>query len=93
VVLGLLYAWSRCLWVNIVAHGFHNGLIVTQLYWLTLHGKSLESADDQYNPWWLMLLGTALLGVLLVLFKRISDDVRARTTPPIEKAHEEKWIA
>jgi membrane protease YdiL (CAAX protease family) len=93
VILGLLYAWSGSLWVNIIAHGFHNGLIVTQLYWLTLHGKSLESADEQSFPWWLALLGTVVLIALLMLFKRISEEVRRRKTPALEKAHEEKWIA
>jgi membrane protease YdiL (CAAX protease family) len=93
VVLGLLYAWSGSIWTNIIAHGVHNGLIVTQLYWLTMHGKSLEAAENESFPWWAALFATILLVLLLVLYKRISDDVLRRKTPAIEKAHEEKWIA
>jgi len=31
--------------------------------------------------------------MLMMVYKRISDEVRREKTPPIEKAHEEKWIA
>ncbi len=93
VVLGLLYAWSGSIWTCIVAHGVHNGLIVTQMYLLIRQGKSIDAAEGDSFPWWLGLLGTIILAVLLVIFKRVSDEVRGRKTPAIEKAHHEKWIA
>ena len=47
IVLGLLFYHSKNIWLSILMHFLNNGLIVTQLYIVTLQGKSIENAIDE----------------------------------------------
>jgi membrane protease YdiL (CAAX protease family) len=47
IVLGLLFYQTKNIWLSILMHFLNNGLIVTQLYIVTLQGKSLEKAMDE----------------------------------------------
>ncbi len=47
IVLGLLFYQTKNIWLSILMHFLNNGLIVTQLYIITLQGKSLEKAMDE----------------------------------------------
>ena len=47
IVLGLLFYHTKNIWLSILMHFLNNGLIVTQLYIVTLQGKSLEKAMDE----------------------------------------------
>ena len=47
IVLGLLFYYTKNIWLSILMHFLNNGLIVTQLYIVTLQGKSLEKAMDE----------------------------------------------
>ncbi len=47
IVLGLLFYHTKNIWLSILMHFLNNGLIVTQLYIITLQGKSLEKAMDE----------------------------------------------
>ncbi|MFZ9213616.1 MAG: hypothetical protein ACO21S_00435, partial [Sediminibacterium sp.] len=43
----LFIGWTKNIWLSILMHFLNNGLIVTQLYIVTLQGKSLEKAIDE----------------------------------------------
>lgn len=47
IVLGLLFYHTKNIWLSILMHFLNNGLIVTQLYIVTLQGKSIEKAMDE----------------------------------------------
>jgi membrane protease YdiL (CAAX protease family) len=47
IVLGLLFYKTKNIWLSILMHFLNNGFIVTQLYIVTLQGKSLEKAMDE----------------------------------------------
>ena len=47
IVLGLLFYHTKNIWLSILMHFLNNGLIVTQLYIVTLQGKSLEKAMNE----------------------------------------------
>ena len=47
IVLGFLFYQTKNIWLSILMHFLNNGLIVTQLYIVTLQGKSIEKAMDE----------------------------------------------
>lgn len=65
LVLGLLYAYSKNLWMPVIAHFLNNAIAVVQVYLLRLEGKSVEAAmDDRYPIWW----GVIAIVVVVFLF-------------------------
>jgi len=78
VVLGLIFYYSRSLWLSIAAHCFNNAFAVTQM-------------DDKMPFWW-GLLAIIVLYFLFMIFKRVSNQAIQTFTPPEDKALEEKWI-
>ena len=66
IVLGLLYAYSKNLWMPIIAHFLNNSIAVIQVFYLRLEGKSVEAAmDDKYPLWW----GAIAVVIIIFLFK------------------------
>lgn len=93
IVLGLIYYYSRSIWLNIAAHFFNNAFAVTQLYVLLQKGKTVKDAMDDKWPIWAGLIAAVALYALFVVFKKLSAQSIQTYTPPEEKALEEKWIA
>ena len=66
LVLGLLYAYSKNLWIPILAHFINNAIAVVQVYILRIQGKSIEAAmEDKYPIWW----GAIAIVIIVFLFK------------------------
>jgi CAAX protease family protein len=93
VVLGLIFYYSGSLWLSIVAHFFNNALVVSQIYYLTSKGKSIEEAMNESYPIWYGAVSIVLLTGLFILYKRFSAIDRRRKTPTEEIALQEKWMA
>ncbi|HEX5026483.1 MAG TPA: CPBP family intramembrane glutamic endopeptidase [Agriterribacter sp.] len=93
VVLGLIYYFSRSLWLGIAAHFFNNAIAVTQMYIMIRQGKSVKEAMNETYPMWWGIIGVIILYVLFMLFKKISKEARIKYTSPEDRALEEKWIA
>ncbi len=73
IVLGLLFYYSKNIWVNIIAHFLNNAFAVTQLYYLNkIKGKIDIAQVDPAVPWWAGLLALTAIIVLLIYFKKIS---------------------
>lgn len=82
VMLGLLFYYSRNIWLNILMHFLNNGIAVTQLYWVTRSGKlSKEALDDNFHLGYTSLLVTffaiLILYVLFTAFKKESKLIGA----------------
>lgn len=61
IILGLIYAHGKNLWMPILAHFVNNGIGVFQLYYLRLKGKPIASGmEDKYPLWWGVLACAAL---------------------------------
>ena len=65
--LGLMYYYTKNIWINIVVHFINNSIVLTGLYMMRnkLDKASMEKLDP--HPHW--LLAVAACGVLVLLFK------------------------
>jgi membrane protease YdiL (CAAX protease family) len=82
VMLGLLFYYSRNIWLNILMHFLNNGIAVTQLYILTRSGKiSKDSLDDNFHLGYISFIVTifaiAILYGLFMSFKKESKIIGA----------------
>ena len=93
VVLGLLYYYSGSLLLSITGHFFNNSLVVTQIYYLTRQGKSIEEAMNETYPLWIGGIALVVLTALFIIYKKISESDRKALTPAEDIALEEKWLA
>ncbi len=92
IVLGLIFYYSGSLWLCIIAHFFNNSLVVSQIYYLTSKGKSIEEAMNESYPLWYGAIGIVLLTGLFILYKRVSAIDRRKKTPAEDIALQEKWM-
>jgi hypothetical protein len=93
VVLGLLFHYSGSLWLSIAGHFFNNALVVTQIYILTLQGKSIDQAMEETGPIWVGLLTLLIMAGLFRYYRYYSEQSRRALMPAEDLALEEKWIA
>jgi membrane protease YdiL (CAAX protease family) len=77
MVLGLIFYYSKNLWLSILMHFLNNALVVTQLYIMSQKGKSLDKAANENMPVWIGLVALVLLVVLFRLFRKESAIVLA----------------
>lgn len=71
IVLGLLYAYSKNLWMPVIAHFLNNAIAVVQVYLLRLEGKTIEAAmDDKYPVWW-GIIAIVVIVFLFNLYKKL----------------------
>ncbi|MFN5423657.1 MAG: lysostaphin resistance A-like protein [bacterium] len=67
LVLGLLYAYSKNLWMPIIAHFLNNAIGVVQVYMLRIKGEPIENAmGDKYPLWW----GAIAIVIIVFLFTK-----------------------
>ena len=77
IVLGLLYAYSKSIWMVIIAHFLNNAMGVFQIYYLRMKGLSLAaSQEDKYPIWWSIFAVVALV-YFFKYFKRSADGIRS----------------
>jgi len=76
IELGLLFYFSKNIWLNIFAHFLNNGIAVTMLYADKLQGKPLsKDALDDHFPITLGIISFILLIYLIIRFKKASEVV------------------
>ncbi len=74
LVLGLLYYYSKNIWVNIFAHFINNAFAVSQLFYLNRHNKLIDPSQvDPSFPWWAGVLAAAAIVAVFYYFKQISS--------------------
>ena len=75
ILLGLLFYYSKNIWLSIFMHFLNNGLIVTQLYIVTKQGKSIEKAMDENIAVWWGIIGLVVLWFSFKAFKKHSPSL------------------
>lgn len=84
VMLGLLFYYSRNIWLNILMHFLINAIAVTQLYVMTRNGKlTKEALEDNlhvgYSAILIVFITVLVLYVLFTAFKKESVRIGAAT--------------
>lgn len=77
IVLGLVYYFSKNLWLSITMHFLNNAAVVTQIYYLTKMGKPIKDAMDESMPIWFGVLAIIGLMIIFRLFKQTTQQVQA----------------
>lgn len=72
LVLGLIFYYSKNIWLSILLHFLNNALVVTQLYIAGKQGKSITKTMDESIPIWWGLLSICILVYLFRSFKKES---------------------
>jgi len=108
VILGLLFYYSKNIWLNIFAHFLNNGIAITQLYAMSKNGKIPKEALDDNMPFFsgtLSVLPTILLvaaGIFALIplmrafkkeSKRIGADTIDNTLSPSDNPFENETVA
>lgn len=75
VVLGLIFFYSKNIWLCIAAHFLNNGFAVTQMYGLIRNGRVPEEALEETFPIWMGGFAIAALILCFIIFKKESNRV------------------
>jgi len=75
VVLGLIFYYSKNIWLSILLHFMNNALVVTQLYVTSRQGKPIEKTMDENVPVWWGAIAVILLLMLFRSFRQESERV------------------
>ena len=78
IVLGLIFFYSKNIWLNILLHFLNNGVVVTQLYIVTKQGKSIEKTLDESMPIWWGVIALVGLYLLFKSFRKESELLLSR---------------
>jgi len=86
IVLGLLFYYSRSLWLSILFHFLFNGVQVTALYIMNLSGDIKQAKDIEKGfPVWMGVVALMLLLYLFQQYKQASAKQQAKyVTEPSE---------
>jgi membrane protease YdiL (CAAX protease family) len=77
IVLGLLYAYTRNLWMPILAHFINNAIGVGEVYYLRSNGQSLsDGIGDKFPIWWGILALVAFIFIFKQFQKQLPDGPR-----------------
>ena len=74
LVLGLLYAHSRNLWIPMLAHFVNNAIAVGQVYYLRSTGQSVVDNIDEKYPWYLVLIMIVIFYFSFQQFRKSLQD-------------------
>jgi membrane protease YdiL (CAAX protease family) len=88
MVLGLIFYYSKNIWLNIILHFLNNAFVVTQLYLLSRQGKPIEKTIDETMPIWWGAIGLMLLVVFFRAFRQQSEKVLVAEEKNIYSSHE-----
>jgi membrane protease YdiL (CAAX protease family) len=88
LVLGLIFYYSKNLWLSILLHFLNNALVVTQLYAVSKQGKSIEKTVDENVPVWWGIFALIALIFLLRAFKKESNRVLAAKEQAVHSSPE-----
>lgn len=81
VVLGLIFYYSRNIWLCIWAHFLNNAIAVTALYVLSLQNKNPETALKDNFPLYYGAIGLIVIIFLLAKLKKESKIIGAEELP------------
>lgn len=88
LILGLIFYYSKNIWLSIFLHFLNNALVVTQLYIMSQRGKPVDKTMDENIPMWWGLLALVVLVALFRSFKKESARVLAAPGPSVHSSPE-----
>lgn len=88
IVLGLVFFYSKNIWLNILLHFLNNAFVVTQLYAVSRQGKSIQKPMDESMPLWWGAIALVVLWILFRTFKKESVLVLAEKEQLIHSSPE-----
>ncbi len=77
MVLGLIFYYSRNIWLSILLHFINNGIAVTALFVLSRNGKNPEAALKENFPWWYGIIALSIVVTIFIGFKKESEQIGA----------------
>jgi membrane protease YdiL (CAAX protease family) len=88
IVLGLVFFYSKNIWLNILLHFLNNAFVVTQLYSVSRQGKPIQKTMDESMPLWWGAIALVVLWILFRTFKKESALVLAEKEQLIHSSPE-----
>lgn len=92
-VLGLIFYYTGSIWLNILFHFLFNGIQVTVLYVMNMHGVKDTKALDSGFPLW---VGAIALALIIYLFRNLKRTSNINSDNFIDATPEDEfdnWIA
>jgi uncharacterized protein len=84
MVLGLIFYYSKSIWLNMVLHFLNNAFAISYMYYLYTNGKPVSDAVDESAPAWTGLPALLAVILLLRLFQQISFKRNINKIPPMD---------
>jgi membrane protease YdiL (CAAX protease family) len=84
MVLGLIFYYSKSIWLSMAAHFINNGIAICYMYYLSTHGRPVKDAMEDNAPVWLGLPAVVLLALLIRYFAQISAKRHIDKIPPMD---------
>ncbi len=81
ILLGLIFYYSRNIWLNIFAHFINNALAVSVLYSLSLRGENPDKALEGNFPLIYGLVAMILIVLLFIQFKKECNNIGTNNIP------------
>ncbi len=84
MVLGLIFYYSKSIWLNMALHFLNNALAVGYMYYLSTHNKPVKDAMDDSAPLW---MGIPALIAVIFLFRYFQQESAKRLInkiPPMD---------
>lgn len=66
IVLGYLFYWTDCIWVNVIAHFVNNAAVVV-LYWLYVNNCIAINPSSPFNYSWVVVLFSLCVAMFLLV--------------------------
>lgn len=79
-LLGYLFVWGNSLWVNIGAHFINNASQVVMVYLFQSGIISFNAQQDESTPWYITLIFSIIMAVLLILVYRKREILKEAAT-------------
>lgn len=80
IVLGLVFYYSKNIWLNIFLHFLNNAFVVTQLYIMSCKGQPISKTLDESTPLWWGAIAIVLLVVFMRPFREESEKLLAENS-------------
>lgn len=84
IVLGLIFLYSKNIWLSIALHFLNNAFVVTQLYIVSRQGKSIEKTLDESMPIWWGAIALVFLFIFFKNFKKESELLLLTKDPTVD---------